>query len=210
MDNTRTLRKLLQIFWSFFKIGPITFGGGYAMIPLIEREVVDRRKWVESEDIADIFAISESIPGAIAINSSTFVGYRIAGLPGAIAALLGIVLPTFFIVIGLCIAFLHVQDNPKIAAAFEGIRAATVALICYAAIKIGKTAVLDKTTFGTMIATVAILLIAHMNPIIIIVAGALAGIVMTEIKKLLGIKVHLAKEHNMEYRYADYYIGDGI
>lgn len=211
VQNRQTsFRKLLEIFWAFFKIGPVTFGGGYAMIPLIEREVVEKKKWVSSEDIADVFAISESIPGAIAINSATFVGYKIARLPGAIAALAGIVLPTFLIVIALCIAFLKVQDNPKVEAAFQGIRAATVALIVFAGLKIGRTAVLDKTTLGTVIVTVAILLFAHLNPVLIIVFGAIAGIVMVKIKKRLGIETKLERENTIKYKYKDYYLGDGI
>src|SRR5690625_3044705 len=107
------------------------------MIPMIEREVVIRKKWVKRQDITDVFAIAESIPGAIAINSATFIGYQIAGRKGAIAALLGILLPTFFIVIMLSIGFLYVQGNPKVDAAFQGIRPAIVALITYAAYKIG-------------------------------------------------------------------------
>lgn len=205
--------KLLgQIFWSFFKIGPVTFGGGYAMIPLIEREVVDKRKWVKNKDIADIFAISESIPGAIAINSASFVGFRIAGIPGALAALTGVLLPTFAIVIGLCIVFLQVQHNPKIEAAFRGIRATTVALIVYAGIKIGKTAVLDKTTLFVVMGTVVAMLFGHMNPIVIIVAGAVLGIGIIWLKKKLGIQVNLEHEESgaPRYKYTDYYLGDGI
>lgn len=201
-----------QIFWSFFKIGPVTFGGGYAMIPLIEREVVDKRKWVKNKDIADIFAISESIPGAIAINSASFVGFRIAGIPGALAALTGVLLPTFAIVIGLCIAFLEFQHNPKIEAAFRGIRATTVALIVYAGIKIGKTAVLDKTTLFVVMGTVVAMLFGHMNPIVIIVAGAALGIGIIWLKKKLGIQVNLEHEESgsPRYKYTDYYLGDGI
>ncbi len=205
---------LAQIFWAFFKIGPVTFGGGYAMIPLIEREVVIRRNWVKSKDIADIFAISESIPGAIAINSATFVGFRIAGFPGAIAAMSGVLLPTFAIVIALCTAFLQVQDNPKIEAAFRGIRATTVALIVFAGIKIAKTAVLDKTTLFAVMGTVVAMLLTHMNPILFIAAGAVLGIGLVMLKTRLGVKVRLDQDHTEpaapRYKYTDYYLGDGI
>jgi chromate transporter len=209
-----SLKLLGQIFWSFFKIGPVTFGGGYAMIPLIEREVVERRGWVKSKDIADIFAISESIPGAIAINSASFVGFRIAGVPGALAAMTGVLLPTFVIVIALCIAFLKVQHNPKIEAAFQGIRATTVALIVYAGIKIGKTAVLDKTTLVIVMMTVIAMLFGHMNPILIIASGAVLGIALVQIKRKLGLKVAIHEEEESaqapRYKYTDYYLGDGI
>ncbi|SDE20396.1 chromate transporter [Paenibacillus sp. UNCCL117] len=205
--------KLLgQIFWSFFKIGPVTFGGGYAMIPLIEREVVQKRGWVEGKDIADIFALSESIPGAIAINSASFVGFRVAGIPGAVAALTGILLPTFAIVIGLCAAFLQVRDHPKIEAAFVGIRAATVALIVVAGIKIGRTAVLDKATLLIVIGTIPLMLLVHINPVVLIIAGALAGMALAAVKLRLGMMVPIehAEPDAFSYKYTDYYVGDGI
>jgi chromate transporter len=210
--TTVSWKVLIQIFWSFFTIAPVTFGGGYAMIPLIEREVVERRKWVKSKDIADIFAISESIPGAIAINSASFVGYRVAGIPGAIAAMAGILLPTFCIVIALCVLFLQVQNHPKIEAAFRAIRATTVALIVYAGIKIGKTAVLDKTTLTVTIGTVIVMLFVHMSPILIIVMGAILGIVLVSLKSRLGMKVSAEEEQHggLRYKYTDYYLGDGI
>lgn len=134
------LKLLLQIFLTFFKIGPMTFGGGYAMIPLIEREVVKRRGWISTRDIADIFAVTESIPGAIAINSATFIGYRLAGARGAIVAMIGVLLPTFCIVVLLSLFFLQVQNHPKVEATFVSIRATIVALITYAAYKIGRIA----------------------------------------------------------------------
>jgi chromate transporter len=201
---------LFSLFWTFFKIGPVTFGGGYAMIPLIEREVVENRGWISSKDITDVFAISESIPGAIAINSATLVGFRIARIPGAFAAMLGVLLPTFLIVIVLCITFLSVQDNPKVEAAFKGIRATTVALIVYAGIKIGKTAVFDKTTFATAAVTVASMVVMHINPIYIIIAGAGVGIIQILTKIKLGMKVSLGHEQPIKFKYKDYYLGDGI
>lgn len=94
--------KYLKMFWSFFKIGAFTFGGGYAMIPLIEEEVVNKNSWISKEDFLDILVISQSFPGALAVNCSTFIGYKINNLPGAILALLGTILPSFFII--LCIA----------------------------------------------------------------------------------------------------------
>jgi chromate transporter len=203
---------LFQIFTTFLKIGPVTFGGGYAMIPLIEREVVEKRKWVRANDIADIFAVSESVPGAIAINSAMFVGYRIAGFLGAMAAMTGIMLPTFCIVVLLSIFFLRVQDNPNVEAAFVSIRATIVALITYAAYKIGKTAMVDKTTLGLIVITVMILLFVHIHPILLILGGGLLGIALVHLRNALGMVTKL--EHHAEpeqkYKYADYFMGDGI
>lgn len=185
---------LLELFLTFFKIGPTTFGGGYAMIPMIEREVVMKKKWVTRNDVTDVFAIAESVPGAIAINSATFIGYRIAGWKGAIAALLGILLPTFTIVIFLSISFLYVQDNPVIESAFQGIRPTIVALITYAGYKIGQTGVYDKTTLITMLVTIFLLLFLKIHPVLIILGGIVAGILLVKIKTAMNIKVKLEKE----------------
>lgn len=185
---------IVQIFLTFFKIGPTTFGGGYAMIPMIEREVVAKKKWVKHQDITDVFAIAESIPGAIAINSATFIGYQIAGRKGAIAALSGILLPTFMIIILLSIGFLYVKDNPRVDAAFQGIRPAIVALITYAGYKIGQTAIYDKTTLVTMILTVCVLLFLQVHPVLIILVGMLAGYMLVKVKQSLGMDVKFERE----------------
>ena len=144
-------KMIVQVFWTFFKIGPVTFGGGFAMIPLIEKEVVAKRNWLKKADVTDAFALSQSVPGAIAINSATFIGHRIAGVKGAIAAMLGISLPTFLIVLSLGGIYMLIQDSPKIEAAFISIRASIVALIIFAAIKVGKTAIIDKSTLGMLV-----------------------------------------------------------
>lgn len=204
------LKLLAQIFITFFKIGPVTFGGGYAMIPLIEREVIDKRKWVQSKDISDILAVAQSVPGAIAINSATFIGYRLAGVTGAIAAMAGVMLPTFCIVLLLSLFFLQVQDNPKVEAAFVSIRATIVALITYAAIKIGKTAAIDKTTIALIGITVAVMYFVQIHPILLIFGGGMMGIIIIYFKKKMGLQIKLAKEEQPLYRYTDYYIGDGI
>lgn len=203
---------LWQLFITFLKIGPVTFGGGYAMIPLIEREIVEKRKWVQARDITDIFAVAESVPGAIAINSATFVGYRVAGVLGAVTAMFGIMLPTFAIVVLLCLFFLQVQDNPSIEAAFTSIRATIVALITYAAYKIGRTAVVDKTTAALIVLTVLTLLFVHVHPVLIIAGGACLGMAIVRIRTKLGLSTKLEHSTEMEpkYKYADYFMGDGI
>lgn len=191
---TTNWKFIFQIFSSFFKIGPVTFGGGYAMIPMIEREVVLKRKWLRTKDVTEILAISQSVPGAIAINSATFIGYRLAGVKGAIAAMAGVLLPTFFIVVILSILFLSVKDNPTIESAFVGIRASIVAIIAYAGYKIGQTAVFDKTTLITVGITVIILIFLHLHPILIILSGVIAGIVLVQIRDCLGIVTRLEKD----------------
>ncbi|MDP5274820.1 chromate transporter [Chengkuizengella axinellae] len=208
--HSNKMKLIAQIFITFLKIGPVTFGGGYAMIPLIEREVVERRKWVKTQDITDIFAVAESVPGAIAINTATFIGYRLAGIPGAIAAMAGVMLPTFMIVIVLSIFFLRVQNHPKVEAAFIAIRATIVALITYAAIKIGKISIIDKSTVVLAILTVVTMYFVHIHPIALILFGGIIGIGIILIKQKRGKRIHFEKEEQQRYKYTDYYIGDGI
>ncbi len=123
------MKKLWQIFASFFKIGAFTFGGGYAMIPLIQREAVEKRKWVTDEDILDIVAIAESTPGPIAINSATFVGYRAAGVLGSVCATLGVVIPSFVIILAISFVLAQFQDVQAVQYAFNGIRVGVLALL---------------------------------------------------------------------------------
>lgn len=175
MDKAK-LKLILQIYLSFLKLGCISFGGGYSMIPLIEREVVENRKWVDKNQIIDIFAVSESLPGAIALNSSAFVGYSIAGIPGALAALVGNMTPSVIIVLALSAIYSVVNHNPFIQAAFRGIYPVIVALIAFAAFKIGKLAIKDGYTL--LLAAVAFTAAQFMgiSPIPLIILGALSGI----------------------------------
>ncbi|USK76949.1 chromate transporter [Peribacillus frigoritolerans] len=202
-------KTLFQLFWTFFKIAPVTFGGGFAMIPLIENEVVEKRKWMKSEEVMDVFALSQSVPGAVAINSATFIGHRIAGMKGAMAAMIGVSLPTFLIVLLLGIVYFFIQDNPKVESAFISIRASIVAIIAYAAIKIGKTAVVDKSTFCILIAGIPALFFLH--PVMVILAGALAGIVSISIKRKLGYDVRMdKKDRKIEENDFEPFMGAGI
>ena len=122
-------KKLFQVFASFFRIGAFTFGGGYAMIPLIQKEAVEKNKWVTDEDILDIIAIAESTPGPIAINSATFVGYRACGVLGSVFATLGVVLPSFVIILLLSFVLQQFQQVQAVQYAFHGIRAGVLALL---------------------------------------------------------------------------------
>ena len=123
------LKKALQLFLTFFKIGAFTFGGGYAMIPLIQKEVVEEKKWITDDDILEIIAIAESTPGPIAINSATFVGYRVCGFWGSFFATLGVVLPSFVIILIISFVLSEFQNIKAVQYAFEGIRAGVLALL---------------------------------------------------------------------------------
>ena len=178
--------RLSSIFYCFFKIAPVTFGGGYAMIPVIEKEIVDKEQWLKSEEVADVFAAAVSVPGALAINSATLIGYRLAGLPGALAAMTGIMLPAFAIVLLLAVFFMQWNHHPAIVAAFQGIRASVVALICYAGCNIRKTAILDRLTLSVTILTVLLLLFTQLHPVVLIVCGFTAGSFLVYLRNRFG------------------------
>lgn len=174
------------IFLTFLKIGPVTFGGGYAMLSLIELEVVKKHKWIQEEEVVDIFGIAQSVPGAVAINSAIFVGSRIAGLAGALAALLGIMLPTLIIIFIVSISFYFFRDNQIVKAAFNGIGAAVIALIVHASYKVGKTAVIDFLTLVIAVLSLILLCLFTLNPIFIIIGGFSVGVLIFKIKASKG------------------------
>ncbi len=180
---------LIDIFITFFRIGLFTFGGGFAMIPLIEKEVVDNKKWAGKEDITDILAVSQSIPGAVAINSASFIGFKIYGRKGALAATLGVILPSFIIISVIAAFFGKIDENTFVKAAFMGIRPAIVALIIAAAIKVGKTSIKDFT--GLIIALAALILSSFFNIqiILLIMTGGLFGVVLMKIDPARAEKI---------------------
>ncbi|UCZ52489.1 chromate transporter [Bacillus shivajii] len=166
---------LKDLFFVFLRIGPATFGGGYAMIPMIEREVVEKKKWLNINDVSDVFAMAESVPGAIAINSATFIGHRIRGIAGAITALLGVLIPTFGTVLMLSLLYFSFRDHQFMELFFEGVRPAIVALIVYAGVKISKTALIDSFTVALFAAILLLLLFSGLHPIIFIIIGGVIG-----------------------------------
>jgi chromate transporter len=123
------MKKFAELFWSFFKIGLFTFGGGYAMISIIEGEVIRRKGWIEQKDFLDLLTLAQSAPGPIALNTSVFVGYKMYGYRGALSAVLGVSLPSFLIILLIAIFFVQFRYNPIVDAAFKGMRPAVVALI---------------------------------------------------------------------------------
>jgi chromate transporter len=199
MKNERQ-KLLLEIYISFLKLGCFGFGGGYSMIPLIEREVVEEKKWVDKEKIVDIFAVAGSLPGAAALNSSAFVGYSVTGIPGAIAALVGNVTPSVIIVLTLSILFVKYSTYHVVKAAFQGIYPVIIGLILYAAYKFRKTAILDVA--GVVIATVSFIgaLFLHLEPIPLIIAGAVAGLCISYLKSFFAVRKHAKAEFVVKER----------
>lgn len=203
--------KLLgQILWTFLKIGPVTFGGGYAMIPLIEREVVQHRGWIEERELHDIITTAGSIPGAIAINAATAIGYRMAGAVGAVVATIGVSLPTFIIALVLGISFFHIHHHSLVEAAFTSIRAAIVALIAYAAYKFSRSAIVDKTTLVLILLSVLMLLVMKVHPLVIIIGGGILGILLVYVRGRLGFDTKLGAAEKEQEKEPDWFMGDGI
>ncbi|MDF2523042.1 MAG: Chromate transporter [Clostridiales bacterium] len=186
--NKDKIKLLFEIFITFFKLGSVSFGGGYSMIPLIEREAVEEKKWMDKEKIIDIFAVAESLPGAIALNSSAFVGYSVAGIPGALAALLGNMTPSVVIVLTLTSLFSKVSTYPVVKEAFRGIYPAIVGLISFAAYKIGKTAIKDVICIIIAIIAFSLIMFLNFDPVIVIIFGAAAGLVLTFIKHVINLR----------------------
>ncbi len=171
------LSKALSLFWTFFKIGAFTFGGGYAMIPLIQREVVENHNWLNDDDILSVIAISESTPGPIAINMATFVGYRTAGMLGSTFATLGVVLPSFVIILlvsGLLREFYHLK---AVAYAFQGIRAGVLALIFKALWTLYKKCPHNPLSYVLMAAAFVIVAFFNVSALVVIIGCALCGLI---------------------------------
>lgn len=176
---------LFDFFLTCNKIGAFTLGGGYAMIPIIEEEVVNKRKWVEKKDFLDIVAISQSCPGALAINMSAFIGYRMKKVPGAIVTCLATALPSFLIILLIAMFFHQFKDNPVVAAIFRGIRPAVVALIAVPTFKLAKDACITLTNCWIPIGCALAIYIFGISPIIIILLAGICGYVYGKYIKLM-------------------------
>lgn len=169
---------LLQLFLTFSKIGPTTFGGGYAILPVIEREIAEKRQWLREDDMGEITALAGTAPGGIGVNVAALVGYRIAGLSGLAAAVIGISLPTIAIMLLLCIGAAGFRDQPYVQAALTGIKPAVVALIGYAAFRLGSRTLNNGFAWGITLTSLALLFWTSIHPIAVLVLGAATGLVL--------------------------------
>jgi chromate transporter len=168
---------LLEILFTFLKIGTFTFGGGYAILPIIQREIVYRLEWVDEGAFMDILIITQSLPGPLALNCSIIVGRRLRGTLGGLTAALGIVLPSFLIIL-LLAAFLLpvVWNNEFVQAIFYGLRPAVVALVAAAACDLGRKFVKDRLSLSILVLLLAVSLVFHLQPVLILALGALLGL----------------------------------
>lgn len=172
------MKTLLRMFFTFARIGGFTFGGGYAMLPMLQKEVVEKYKWATNDELLDYYAIGQCTPGVIAVNTATFIGYKLKGIPGAIFATLGVVSPSV-VIIGIIAAFIsNFRDYEIVQWAFSGIRAAVVALILSAAIKIGKKSLVDIFTVLIFVAVTVLSFFTDLSPVIFVVTAAVCGLVI--------------------------------
>ena len=159
-----------QLFITYLKIGTFTLGGGYAMLPLVQREVVDRRGWIDEEEFLNMIALAQAAPGLIAVNSAIFIGWRCGGWRGMLGAVLGAVLPSFVIILAIAMVFSEWKDLPAVEAAFKGIRPAVVAMIAAPLLKLAKSAKISWSTALIPISAALLIWLGHLNPVWVILA----------------------------------------
>lgn len=180
------LRKVWILFSTFFRIGTFTIGGGYAMLPLIEREFVEQRKWVTHEEMVDILAVVQSLPGIIAVNSSIFVGYRAAGILGAVIATIGLLISPIAIITAFAYLYINVQDQEYLQGLFIGVRSGVTALILLAGIRLGRTILTGAFSWSVAAASLVAVWILDIHAGLVILASALAGSIAYAILRARG------------------------
>lgn len=176
------MTKLHELFWTFFKIGAFTIGGGYAMIPLMEQEIVDKRKWLNKEEFMDTMSLAQSMPGVFAVNMATNIGFRTRGFVGAFTAIMGNVLMPILLILVLAIFFRQFSDNPIVESIFKGIRPAVVALIAAPVFNMAKTAKISWSNFWIPVAATLLIWLLGISPVIIILVAGLGGFIYGKIK----------------------------
>lgn len=183
------IQLLIEIFLTFLKIGVVMFGGGYAMIPILRYEVVVRRQWISEQEFVDLIAIAESTPGPIAINSATYVGYKVGGIAGSALATLGIVIPSFTIILCVAIALSRFYTHKLVRGVLNGIRGAVVGLVLSALIVLirgvlkGLAPISTIITLGIALAIFISVAVLDLDPVMLIALSALIGLILA----LIGI-----------------------
>lgn len=176
------MKTLIDLFFTFCRIGGLTFGGGYAMLPIIQKEIVEEKKWATEEEVLDYYAVGQCTPGIIAVNTATFISYKVHGIIGAIVATLGVVFPSLIIITIIAALLKNFANYSIVQHAFSGIRVVVIALIVSAILKLAKTSIKNSTTL--IIAIIAFILVAFVNlsPIYIVIAAACIGLILKFIR----------------------------
>ena len=171
----------LNAFCTFFKIGLFTIGGGYAMVPLIEEEVVNKKQWITQEEFIDLLAVSQSVPGVFAVNFSIFIGYKLRKFPGALALALGAILPSFLIILAIALFFHQYKEYKVVENIFKGIRPAVVALIAAPTFSMAKSAKINKYTLWIPIVSALLIWLLGVSPVYIIAIAGVGGFIFGKI-----------------------------
>lgn len=180
------MKELISLFTTFFRIGLFTFGGGYAMLPLIQREVVEKHKWASEDEVMDYYAVGQCTPGVIAVNVATFIGYKKKGIAGGIFATLGVVCPSIIIISIIAACLTHFSDNVYVQHALAGIRLAVCALVSVSVFKLFKKGIVDAVTALIAIGVFALMRLLNLSPVISVAVSALVGIIFRCVLKKDG------------------------
>ena len=182
------MKELMNLFWSFCRIGGLTFGGGYAMLPMLQKEVVETHKWATEQELLDYYAVGQATPGIIAVNTATFIGYKEKGILGAIFATSGVVFPALIIIMSIAGFIDSFSDSNIVQHAFSGIRVAVGVLIFNALVNLVKGSVKDILGIILFVATFIISIFFNISVVYIVVASALIGIISDFVNRKRGIK----------------------
>ncbi len=182
------MKELLDLFFTFARIGGLTFGGGYAMLPMLQKEVVEKRGWATNEELMDYYAIGQCTPGIIAVNTATFIGNKTRGVIGGIVATLGVVFPSLVIITIIAAFISNFADLAVVKNAFAGIRVCVFVLILNAVVKLGKSSIKDAVTLGIFLVVLIGSLLLDVSPIIFVLIAAVVGIAAQVLLKKGGAK----------------------
>ena len=180
------MNELMELYLSWAKIGLFTFGGGYAMLPMIQKEIIEKHHWATEEEVMDYYAIGQCTPGVIAVNTATFIGYFRKGIIGAICATLGVITPSIIIILLIASVLTNFQDLVVVQHALAGIRIAVCVLMVASIIKLLKGSVKDPATLIFFGLALAITYLTNLSTIVIVVIGAVAGVIVSTLKRRAG------------------------
>lgn len=176
------MKQLVDLFFIFFRIGAFTFGGGYAMLPILQKEISEKRKWAEVEEIMDYYAIAQCTPGIIAVNTSIFIGYKCKGFIGGIVATLGIVCPSIIIILIIAMFLGNFMEIDAVQKAFIGVRIGVCALVLNATFTMMKKGIIDKITFAIFVISLMAIIFMDFSPVIVVLSTAILGVLLEVMK----------------------------
>lgn len=182
------MKKLLSLYWIFFKLGAVNFGGGYALLPLLQKEIVEKKGWATDEEMTDYYAIGQCTPGAIAVNVSTFIGYKIKGILGGIASTLGFVSPAFLIIFIIATILNNFADSEIVKSAFAAIRVCVFVLILSSIIKLSKKSIVDKITLGIALVVLLLAIFTEIPLFVYVIVAGVTGLLVNLLKQNRKLK----------------------